>query len=66
MITLRSWSEAIEELEWVLERGRGIVLIRPAPVPGIEGTRSFALPEFDPFWEKVVEADIAGRHARLR
>jgi predicted TIM-barrel fold metal-dependent hydrolase len=40
------------------------VPIRPAPVPGFEGTRSFALPEFDPFWEKVVEADVAvGMHA---
>ena len=32
--------------------------IRPAPVPGFRGPRSFGLPEFDPFWEKVVEHDI--------
>ena len=63
VITLPIVERAIEELEWVLERGARIVLIRPAPVPGIEGTRSFALPEFDPFWEKVVEADIpVGMH----
>ena len=49
---------AIEELEWVLERGARAVLIRPAPVPGYRGPRSFAKPEFDPFWAKVVEADI--------
>ena len=63
VITLPIVERAIEELEWVLERGARIVLIRPAPVPGIEGTRSFALPEFDPFWERVVEADIpVGMH----
>jgi predicted TIM-barrel fold metal-dependent hydrolase len=33
-------------------------LIRPAPVPGYRGPRSFGLPEFDPFWKKVVESDI--------
>ena len=38
--------------------GPGSVLIRPAPVPGYRGPRSFGLPEFDPFWEKVVEHDI--------
>ena len=64
VITLPIVDRAIEELEWVVERGARVVLIRPAPVPGYEGTRSFALPEFDPFWEKVVEADIAvGMHA---
>ena len=35
-----------------------MVLIRPAPVPGYRGPRSFGLPEFDPFWAKVVEADV--------
>ncbi len=64
VITLPIVEQAIEELEWVIERGARIILIRPAPVPGTDGTRSFALPEFDPFWEKVVEADIAvGMHA---
>ena len=42
----------------MVERGARAVLIRPAPVPGYKGRRSFALPEFDPFWEKVVEHDI--------
>uniref|UniRef100_UPI0013006E32 amidohydrolase family protein n=1 Tax=Nocardia aurea TaxID=2144174 RepID=UPI0013006E32 len=30
----------------------------PAPVPGLHGMRSFALPEFDPFWKRVVELDV--------
>jgi predicted TIM-barrel fold metal-dependent hydrolase len=58
VITLPIVDKAIEELEWVVARGAKAVLIRPAPVPGFRGPRSFALPEFDPFWEKVVEHDI--------
>ena len=54
VITLPIVDKAIEELEWVVERGAKAVLIRPAPVPGFQGSRSFALPEFDPFWERVV------------
>jgi predicted TIM-barrel fold metal-dependent hydrolase len=50
--------KAIEELEWVVERGAKVVLLRPAPAWGYRGPRSFALPEFDPFWERVVEHDI--------
>ncbi|WP_369812944.1 amidohydrolase family protein [Frankia sp. R43] len=58
VITLPIVDRAIEELEWVLERGARAVLIRPAPVPGLRGPRSFGLPEFDPFWERVQESGI--------
>ncbi|MCU1452039.1 MAG: amidohydrolase 2 [Acidimicrobiales bacterium] len=58
VITLPIVEKAIEELEWVVERGAKAVLIRPAPVPGWRGPRSFGLPEFDPFWQKVVEHDV--------
>ena len=34
------------------------MLIRPAPAPGFRGSRSFGYPEFDPFWQAVVDADI--------
>jgi predicted TIM-barrel fold metal-dependent hydrolase len=55
---------AIEELEWVHERGAKIFLLRVAPVPTWKGRRSFALPEFDPFWERVQELDIVvGMHS---
>lgn len=64
VITLPIVERAIEELEWVLERGAKAILVRPAPVPGPYGSRSFALPEFDPFWAKVEAADIlVGMHA---
>ncbi len=64
VITLPVVERAIEELEWVVERGAKVVLIRPAPVPGLGGSRSMALPEFDPFWETVVKHDIlVGLHS---
>jgi predicted TIM-barrel fold metal-dependent hydrolase len=64
VISLPIVEKAIEELEWVVEHGAKVVLIRPAPVPGFRGPRSFGLPEFDPFWEKVVEHDIlVGMHS---
>jgi predicted TIM-barrel fold metal-dependent hydrolase len=64
VITLPIVSRAIDELEWVLARGAKVILIRPAPVPGFRGPRSFALPEFDPFWELVQAADVVvGMHA---
>ena len=58
VITLPIVEKAIEELEWALERGAKIVLIRPAPVPGFRGSRSFAFQEFDSFWKRVVESGV--------
>jgi predicted TIM-barrel fold metal-dependent hydrolase len=54
---------ALQELEFVHERGARVFLIRVAPVPTWKGRRSFALPEFDPFWARVQELDIiVGMH----
>ncbi|WP_436791492.1 amidohydrolase family protein [Yinghuangia sp. YIM S10712] len=55
VITLPIVEKAVEELNWCLERGARAVLVRPAPVPCPGGSRSFALPEFDPFWKRVEE-----------
>lgn len=65
VITLPIVERAIEELAWVVERGAKAILIRPAPVPDFNGRRrSFALPEFDPFWEAVQQADVmVGMHS---
>ena len=64
VITLPIVDEAIRELDWIVERGAKIILIRPAPVPSLKGFRSFALPEFDPFWAKVQEYDVTvGMHS---
>lgn len=58
VISLPIVEKAIEELEWVLERGAKAILIRPAPVPGFRGSRSFAFEEFDPFWKRAVESGV--------
>jgi predicted TIM-barrel fold metal-dependent hydrolase len=64
IITLAVMDEAIKELERIAERGARIFLIRQAPVPTWKGRRSFALPEFDPFWERVQELDlVVGMHS---
>ena len=64
IISLAVLSQAMEELEYVVERGARIFLLRVAPVPTWKGRRSFALPEFDPFWERVQELDIVvGMHS---
>jgi predicted TIM-barrel fold metal-dependent hydrolase len=56
--------KALEELEFIHDRGAKIFLIRVAPVPTWKGRKSFALPEFDPFWERVQELDIVvGMHS---
>ena len=55
---------ALKELEYISERGAKIFLLRVAPVPTWQGRKSFALPEFDPFWSAVQELDIVvGMHS---
>ena len=59
IISLAIVDKAIEELHWCLERGMRTFLVRPAPVPSIRGnSRSMGLPEFDPFWQEVVNVGI--------
>jgi len=57
-ISLADVNLAVAELDFVLKKGARTVAIRPAPVPGIGGSRSFGYPEFDPFWAKAAEAGI--------
>jgi predicted TIM-barrel fold metal-dependent hydrolase len=64
LISLAVMDRAIEELQWIAERGAKVFLFRQGPVPTLRGRRSFALPEFDPFWRLVEELDLAvGMHA---
>lgn len=58
MISLANMESALKELEFVIERGARVIGIRPAPVPGFRGSRSFGFPEFDPFWARVADAGI--------
>jgi predicted TIM-barrel fold metal-dependent hydrolase len=64
IVSLSKMDVAIEELQRVHERGARAFLLRVAPVPTYRGRRSFALPEFDPFWQLVEELDIVvGMHS---
>jgi predicted TIM-barrel fold metal-dependent hydrolase len=64
IISLAKLDAALEELEFVAANGARIFLLRVAPVPTWKGSRSFALPEFDPFWERVQELGLlVGMHA---
>jgi predicted TIM-barrel fold metal-dependent hydrolase len=64
IVSLAKMDDAIEELQRVHARGARAFLLRVAPVPTYRGRRSFALPEFDPFWQLVSELDIVvGMHS---
>jgi predicted TIM-barrel fold metal-dependent hydrolase len=64
IISLSVLDDALKELEFIVENGARVFLLRVAPVPTWKGRKSFALPEFDPFWEAVQEADIlVGMHS---
>jgi predicted TIM-barrel fold metal-dependent hydrolase len=58
MVHLGDVDAAVKELEYLLRKGARVVGVRPAPVPGIEGSRSLGFPEFDPFWSRVNESKI--------
>jgi predicted TIM-barrel fold metal-dependent hydrolase len=49
---------AVEEIDWLLDQGAKVVLLRPAPVAGFRGTKSPFLPEFDRFWARVEESGL--------
>jgi predicted TIM-barrel fold metal-dependent hydrolase len=53
LLSLLDPVKAVEELEFVLERGARVVHLRPGPVPG----RSPADRLFDGFWARLTEAD---------
>src|SRR4029079_9400171 len=55
---------ALEELEWIAERGARLLLLRGAPVPTWHVPHACAPSDFDPFWERVQELDlVVGMHS---
>ena len=50
--------QGFEEVEFVLGRGAKMVLVRPAPVPGLVKPRSLGDPLHDPVWARVAEAGV--------
>jgi predicted TIM-barrel fold metal-dependent hydrolase len=59
MLSLADPDAALVELDSLLERGARIVHIRPAPVPGPNGTgRSLGDRLHDPVWARLAEAGV--------
>ncbi|WP_426573920.1 amidohydrolase family protein [Aquihabitans sp. McL0605] len=59
MISLADPDAAVAEVESLLERGVRIVHMRPAPVPGPNGTgRSLGDKRHDPVWARLAEAGV--------
>lgn len=58
VLTLGIVDNALRELEFILENGAKVALIKPSAVYGYRGWRSPALPEFDPFWREVEAAGL--------
>ena len=66
VISLPIVDQAIEELEWVLERGARAVLIRPAPVPGLPRAPLVRPARVRPVLGAGGRGRHPGRHALLR
>lgn len=59
MLSLADPEAAAAEVDWLLERGARIVHVRPAPVPGDNGTsRSLGHKSHDPVWARLAEAGV--------
>jgi predicted TIM-barrel fold metal-dependent hydrolase len=57
-LTLVDPDWAVTELEWALDKGARVIVMRPAAVFTEHGPRSPADPMFDPFWARVAESGI--------
>jgi predicted TIM-barrel fold metal-dependent hydrolase len=58
IISLADPDKAVEEVDFVLARGAKLVLVRPAPVPGVVKPRSLGDPVHDPVWAALAEAKV--------
>jgi predicted TIM-barrel fold metal-dependent hydrolase len=58
MISLADPQKAVEEVDFVLDRGARLVHVRPAPVPGIPKNRSLGHRSHDPVWARLAEANV--------
>jgi predicted TIM-barrel fold metal-dependent hydrolase len=58
IISLADPEKAVAEVEFVLARGARLILVRPAPVPGVVKPRSLGDPLHDPVWARLAEAGV--------
>lgn len=58
IISLGDPVAAVAEVDEVLAKGAKMVLVRPAPVPGVVKPRSLGDPSHDPVWARLAEAGV--------
>jgi predicted TIM-barrel fold metal-dependent hydrolase len=58
IVSLADPARALEEVEFVLGRGAKLVLVRPAPVPGLVMPRSLGDPAHDRVWATLADAGV--------
>ena len=58
IISLADPDKAVDEVEFVLARGAKLILVRPAPVPGVVTPRSLGDPLHDPVWARLADAGV--------
>lgn len=58
IISLADPAAAVEEVDAVLAHGAKMVLVRPAPVPGVVKPRSLGDRSHDPVWARLAEAGV--------
>jgi predicted TIM-barrel fold metal-dependent hydrolase len=58
-LSLADLDWAVRELEWALERGARVIVMRPAAAFTATGSYSPSDPIFDPFWARVNEAGVS-------
>ena len=57
-LSLADLDFAIKELEWALDQGARVIVMRPGPPFTVDGYKSPFDERFDPFWARVNEAGI--------
>lgn len=58
MLSLADPVAAVDEVDFVLDRGAKLVHVRPAPVPTGTKPRSLGDPAHDPVWARLAEANV--------
>ncbi|MFI0406837.1 amidohydrolase family protein [Actinomadura sp. 3N508] len=58
LLSLADPDAALVELRSLLDRGARLIHLRPAPIPSIDGPRSFGHPANDPVWAAIAEAGV--------
>lgn len=58
MISLLDPDKAVEEVEWALDAGAHVLVMRSAPAEAPTGNRSPGDPIYDPMWARINEAGV--------